>query len=926
MKSECVGMGKKKQEIKQGEEIKYPIKSKSYKGVYQRKNGTWFYRAKRIVEGKEVYYQRGGFANEQAAYDSMITRLRIELFAHANVHNRKYPEKIISFGEAFDLFLTTCKSESSKKKYHALYTAQMTEWNSRPLYSIEDGDIEALILKLKLQHKSESYIASIRKVLKLFFKFAHTLDSRVSVETGQFLSTKTEPLKVMTLFSGIGAPEQALKELKEEIGLDYKLVGYCEWDDKASYAYSLLHNVDLAYDYCDVENLDFESCKQSVPDFDLLIFGSPCQDFSSQGKRKGFFDPEHKRECLERRAKQEAKEKGIKYKKGQITEEIKIPELYDFSDLYYDRVDADILSRSGLIYRAVQVILWKKPKFVVVENVSSLMGKKFKEGFDSIITIIQRAGYNVYYHKFNSLEFNVPQNRSRLFMVFIRDDLKLSYIFPEPLISIQEAKDGITLTDGDECEKALDWFFKEVADEYYFSISDAAKLKKEIAEGKSYVPNLRENYISCITTTIGQDDTRIRRTIVKDEKGLRRLSSEELMKFQGFPPEYGTLLRNNGYTEEEVGSLVGNSITVPVIKAILKSIVDCISDPLPLGMETVPKQLVEAKIDEEFIEPIFAYAGNKTKLLKYLRYQFPSKSWLKYGLTFVDLFAGSAFMAINTPAERVIINEIDPFLVGIYKGLSATPPQTAWDRIMLIVKKYDIGLQCKPDYSCWTGYQKEVHGSMDPKIIKDVYKPCEACKEKYRRCKAAYNRIPYEERVNKYWYWGVALVYAGYNRSHVSHNMKMEFNTSHGSTKVYFDLMKKRFFPFARALYDGKYEIYCQSYKYFPIEKRPFAKKFFFYVDPPYFTGTASYNKDWSEQDEKELYSYLDALTSEGAMWMLSNALENKGERNQILADWLKMHPEYHVYYMKRTYTVNKDRQHRSIEIMVVNYSLDHFH
>ncbi|MCQ5128804.1 DNA (cytosine-5-)-methyltransferase [Butyricicoccus faecihominis] len=557
---------------------------RKYKGIYQSENGTWYYRIKKVHSKgeKPKYYEKGGFVTQGEAFQARQTRLQIETVGIDTWTGDKISyEKSDFTGMTFeDYFMEFLKSVKSAEKYQSLYDAQLKIWTERDITTITDGEVEILLLRLSLMGKKQSYITSFRNMLKRFFKFARHLNSGVR-PVAQFISKEPYKLRVLSLFSGIGAPEQALKELKEEIGLDYKLVGYCEWDDKASYAYSLLHNVDLSCDYCDVENLDFESCKQCVPDFDLLIFGSPCQDFSSQGKRKGFFDPEHKRECLELRAKHEAKKKGIKYKKGQITEEIKIPELYDFADLYYDRVDAEILSRSGLIYRAVQIILWKNPKFVVVENVSSLMGEKFKEGFDSIITIIQSAGYNVYYHKFNSLEFNVPQNRSRLFMVFVRDDLKLSYIFPEPLISIREAKSGITQTNSDKCEKAIDWFFKEVADEYYFSANDAEKLEEEIKERKSYIPNLRENYISCITTTIGQGDTRIRRTIVKDNKGFRRLSSEELMKFQGFPPEYGTLLRNNGYTEEEVGSLVGNSITVPVIKAILKSIVDCITDPIP---------------------------------------------------------------------------------------------------------------------------------------------------------------------------------------------------------------------------------------------------------------------------------------------------------------------------------------------------------
>ena len=47
------------------EKIKYPIKSEKYKGVYQRKNGLWFYKVKKINKNsKPIYYQRGGFATD----------------------------------------------------------------------------------------------------------------------------------------------------------------------------------------------------------------------------------------------------------------------------------------------------------------------------------------------------------------------------------------------------------------------------------------------------------------------------------------------------------------------------------------------------------------------------------------------------------------------------------------------------------------------------------------------------------------------------------------------------------------------------------------------------------------------------------------------------------------------------------------------
>ncbi|MCR2045503.1 DNA cytosine methyltransferase [Anaerosalibacter massiliensis] len=84
---------------------------------------------------------------------------------------------------------------------------------------------------------------------------------------------------VLSLFSGIGAFEKALKKA----GVNYKIVNYCEIDKYASHAYSAIHDISESYNLQDVTKIDTDQLK----DFDLLTHGSPCQDFSLSGKGKG---------------------------------------------------------------------------------------------------------------------------------------------------------------------------------------------------------------------------------------------------------------------------------------------------------------------------------------------------------------------------------------------------------------------------------------------------------------------------------------------------------------------------------------------------------------------------------------------------------------------------------------------------------------
>ena len=150
-------------------------------------------------------------------------------------------------------------------------------------------------------------------------------------------------LNVLSLFSGIGAFEKAL----DNLGIEYKLLGYCEIDKYASKAYSLIHNVSESMNYTDVtkiDDLDFID-----EDIDLITYGFPCQDISLAGKQKGFTDEE-----------------------GKIT-------------------------RSGLFFEALRIIEDYKPKYAIAENVKNLTSKKFSKEFSIVLDSLEKAGYRNYW-------------------------------------------------------------------------------------------------------------------------------------------------------------------------------------------------------------------------------------------------------------------------------------------------------------------------------------------------------------------------------------------------------------------------------------------------------------------------------------------------------------------------------------------------
>ena len=188
-------------------------------------------------------------------------------------------------------------------------------------------------------------------------------------------------LKVLSLFSGIGAPEKALSNL----GINYELVGFSEIDKYAIKSYCAIHNVDENLNLGDISKIKIED----IPECDLLLFGFPCQDISVVGKQKGII-------------------------KGE--------------------------TRSGLLYECKKIIENKKPKYLLMENVKNLVSKKFKPQFDEWLKYLESLGYTSYWKVLNSQNYGIPQNRNRVYCVSILND-EFKFEFPKEVKLTTKLKD-----------------------------------------------------------------------------------------------------------------------------------------------------------------------------------------------------------------------------------------------------------------------------------------------------------------------------------------------------------------------------------------------------------------------------------------------------------------------------------------------------
>ena len=210
-------------------------------------------------------------------------------------------------------------------------------------------------------------------------------------------------LKVLELFGGIGACTAALKRL----GINYEIVDYVEIDKYAVASYNAINGTNF-------ETQDITTWDKDIK-ADLIMHGSPCQDFSLAGKQAGG--------------------------------------------------DEGSGTRSSLMYETIRIVEKIKPKYVIWENVKNVISKKHKHNFDNYINRLEELGYNSYYQVLNAKDYGIPQNRERVFTISIRKDIDEGFDFPNKEIlnnSLQELLENNVEEKYFVSEKGKEYILKRV--------------------------------------------------------------------------------------------------------------------------------------------------------------------------------------------------------------------------------------------------------------------------------------------------------------------------------------------------------------------------------------------------------------------------------------------------------------------------------
>ena len=299
---------------------------------------------------------------------------------------------------------------------------------------------------------------------------------------------ENKTFSMIELFSGIGAQERALRQLK----IPYKIINTCDCDKDAVLSYAAmrfdidsamktyqfstqdkmieeLQNKGFGYDFMKGKhtitsrtpinklkqyyiadklsnNLGDISKVDRLPYADMVTYSFPCTDLSVAGKGEGMVN---KCSC------------GYSWP---------IDFSNDSESLICPNCGAKVQSstRSGLLGQVQRLLVVSKkentlPKYLLLENVKNLVGKKFKPQFDAWIRWLDSIGYNTYYQVLNSKHFGIPQNRERIFALSIRKDVDNGkFKFPEQIPLTTRLKDILEKTvdekyylSGDKVESIL---------------------------------------------------------------------------------------------------------------------------------------------------------------------------------------------------------------------------------------------------------------------------------------------------------------------------------------------------------------------------------------------------------------------------------------------------------------------------------------
>ena len=318
-----------------------------------------------------------------------------------------------------------------------------------------------------------------------------------------------------------------------------------------------------------------------------------------------------------------------------------------------------------------------------------------------------------------------------------------------------------------------------------------------------------------------------------------------------------------------------------------------------VGKTTKKKIKQEVSVVDKVKSPL-NYTGGKYKLLNQIIPIFPSNLDL-----FVDLFSGGANVGVNVNAKRIVCVDKQEEIIRVMELFKKYEVSFIINSLENIIDKYQLSNSLLNGYKMYNCTSDKGLGSYN--------------KSKYLELRKDYNNMKCNSTKKDLLF--LTLIIYGFNNQ-IRFNSNGEFNMPVGK-RDFNNSLRKNLKNFITKLKTKNIEFIKADFREVAIET---TDNTLVYCDPPYFLGTASYNENggWTEQDEKDLLNYLTILDSNGIKFALSNVIEHKGEKNNILDAWIKKY-NYKVHIIECNY--NNSNYHKqsgniikTTEVLVTNY------
>lgn len=337
----------------------------------------------------------------------------------------------------------------------------------------------------------------------------------------------------------------------------FNLIGFSEIDKHAVQAYCKLLNVTNSQNFGDIKNITKNNVTVKI---DLLVGGTPCTDFSSAGKQAG---------CAFTCTSCNHSYNPLLYSRRNRNN----------CPLCGKRITSE--TQSALLLEYLRTVKEIKPRMFIWENVAVVAKySKYKTTFNLFISELKSYGYNVYIHYANTLDYGIPQNRPRVFIIGIQNiydnqNVKLTnrgyrtLSITDILQPAHEINNKLWLSaTGNTDQQIID------------SIKNTCTKRKvqRVFDNIGYIPTvfgLRNTadlyHFPCVTTN-SNSPSGDGACIIRQNNKLRKISVQECFALQGFIDEQYNTIKSLNLSDRTMRRLAGNTITIDVLTALYRDL------------------------------------------------------------------------------------------------------------------------------------------------------------------------------------------------------------------------------------------------------------------------------------------------------------------------------------------------------------------